>query len=92
MRPVAMHPAASQFLEVEAMSSAADQLACVAIAEKRLCEQAGPVVARIIQELEIRLDLKIGEVRITVNPSELNKSWGGINCVITQADFAAQRE
>jgi hypothetical protein len=74
------------------MSHAAEQLACVASAEKHLCEQAGPVVARIIQEIENQLDIKIGEVRITLNPAELAETWGGITCVITQADFGSACE
>jgi hypothetical protein len=80
-------PDASHFLEIKDMSSASEQLACVANAEKHLCEQVGPLVARIIEEIENRLDIKIGEVRLTMNTSDLNGSWGGINCVITQADF-----
>jgi hypothetical protein len=80
-------PTRVNFLEIKDMSSAAEQLACVANAEKHLCEQAGPLIARIIEEIENRLDIKIGEVRLTMNASEINTSWGGINCVITQADF-----
>ena len=74
------------------MSHAAEQLACVASAEKHLCEQAGPVVAGIIQEIENRLDIKIGEVRIRLNPADIAERWGGITCVITQADFGPARE
>jgi len=74
------------------MSHAAEQLACVANAERHLCEQAGPVVARIIQEIENRLHIKIGEVRMTLNPSETTQSWGDINCVITEADLRPARE
>ena len=85
-------PDASQFPESYDMSSAADQLARVANAEKHLCEQAAPVFARLIQEIEKQLEIKIGEVRITMNPSEVNRSWGGINCVITQADFGPRCE
>ena len=70
------------------MSLAADHLTTFANAEKHLCEQAGPLVARIIQEIENRFHIKIGEVRMTINPSEINRSFGGINCVITQADVA----
>ena len=73
------------------MSSAAHQLACVANAEKHLCEQAGPLVARIIQEIENRYRIKVGEIRMTMNPSEINRSWGGVTCVITQADVAPRR-
>jgi hypothetical protein len=74
------------------MSHAADQLACVANAEKLLSEQAGPLVARIIEEIENRYHIKIGEVRMTMNPSEVNRSQGGISCVITKADAAPRRE
>lgn len=70
------------------MSRAADQLACVANAERHLSEQAGPLVARIIAEIENRYPIKIGEVRMTMNPSEINRNWAGISCVITQADVA----
>jgi hypothetical protein len=73
------------------MSHAADQLTSFANAERQLCEQAGPLVARIIQELENRYQLKIREIRISINPSEISRSWGGINCVITQADVAPWR-
>ena len=70
------------------MSHAADHLTTFANAEKYLYEQAGPLVARIIQEIEDRFHIKIGEIRMTMNPSEINRSFGGINCVITQADVA----
>jgi len=83
-------PEASQLFKIKDMSIAADQVACFANAEKRLCEQAGPVAARIIQEIEKRLDITIGEVRIRMNPSEINRSWGGINCVITRAISAVR--
>ncbi len=86
-----MYPDAEPLSESRNMSSAADQLACVADAEKRLCERVGPEVARIIEEIEARLGIKIGEVRMTLNPTEINASWGGINCVITQADFGPRR-
>jgi hypothetical protein len=70
------------------MSLAADHLTTFANAEKHLCEQAGPLVARIVQEMENRFHIKIGEVRMTMNPSKINRSFGGINCVITQAHVA----
>ncbi len=70
------------------MSPSADHVTTFANAEKHLCEQAGPLVARIIQEIENRYHIKIGEVRMTMNPSAINRSSGGINCVITQADVA----
>jgi hypothetical protein len=73
------------------MSRAAEQLSCVAKAEKHLCDQAGPMFGRIIADIENRLDIKISEVRITMNLSEINRNWGGINCVITQADFGSRR-
>jgi hypothetical protein len=84
-------PTRVNFLEIKDMSSTAEQLACVANAEKHLCEHAGPLIARIIEEIENRLDIKIGELRLTMNASGINTSWGGINCVITQADFGPWR-
>jgi uncharacterized protein (UPF0210 family) len=87
-----MNQIARPLCENQDMSSAAEQLASVADAEKRLCEQVGPEVARIIEEIEERFGIKIGEVRITLNPSEIHSSWGGINCVITQADFGPRRK
>ena len=79
-------------LEIKNMSNAADQLARIANAEKHLSEQAGPLVAGIIQEIENLYHMKIGEVRMNVNPSEINRSWGGINCVVTQADVGPRHE
>jgi len=70
------------------MSLSADQLTNFANAEKQLCEQAGPLVARIIEDIENRFHIKIGEVRMTMNASEINRRWGGVNCVITRADVA----
>jgi uncharacterized protein (UPF0210 family) len=87
-----MNRDARPFSESQNMSSAAEQLASVADAEKRLCEHIGPEVARTIEEIEAGLGIKIGEVRITLNPSEIHSSWGGINCVITQADFGPRRK
>ena len=74
------------------MSRDADQLTNFATAERELCEQAGPLVARIIRDIEGRHKIRIREIRITLNPSELNGSWGGVNCVIGQADFATRLE
>ena len=74
------------------MSRESDQLAHFATAEKELCEQAGPVVAGIIRDIEGRHRIRIREIRITMAPSELNGSWGGVNCVIGQADVAARLE
>ena len=66
------------------MSTTADQLSCVAKAEKYLSEHAGPLVARIIKEIDNLYSVNIAEIRMRVNPSEIEGGWGGINCVIAE--------
>lgn len=74
------------------MSRESDQLTNFATAEKELCEQAGPLVAGIIRDIEGRHGIRIREIRITMAAAELNGTWGGVNCVIGQADVAARLE
>jgi hypothetical protein len=66
------------------MSSLADEFARFAIAERELSEQAGPVLAKIIERLQIRLGVRIAEVRVTVD-RDSNGSLNA-NCTIADAD------
>jgi hypothetical protein len=69
------------------MSSLADEFARFAIAERELSEQAGPVLAKIIERLQIRLGVRIAEVRVTVD----RDSKGSLNANCTIADADAHR-
>jgi hypothetical protein len=68
------------------MSSLGDQFSRFAIAERELSEQAGPVLATIIERLQIRLGVRISEIHVTVDQD----SHASLNatCTIADADTA----
>jgi len=53
-------------------------------AEKDLCQKAGTAMTKIIKEVEERHGIKIAEVRVTVDHSDLSNSWPVANCVVVR--------
>ena len=66
------------------MSTLADDLSRFAIAERELSEVAGPVLATIVERLQIRLGVRITEMRVTFD----RDSNGSLvaNCTLADAD------
>jgi hypothetical protein len=55
-------------------------------AERELCEMAGPVLTRIIDELESRHGIRIAELRVTMDRSHSLNGWPAANCVMVRED------
>ena len=53
-------------------------------AEKDLCQKASAVLTQIIKEIEDTHGIKIAEVRVTVDHSDLSNSWPVANCVVVR--------
>ncbi len=68
------------------MSRDGDEFGRIASAEKQLCDQAGPLLAEIVQGVEERYGIRIAELRITMEPSKPGNGWSGANCVIVRED------
>jgi hypothetical protein len=66
------------------MSTLADDLSRFAIAERELSEVAGPVLATIVERLQIRLGVRIAEMHVTFD----RDSSGSLvaNCTLAEAD------
>jgi hypothetical protein len=55
-------------------------------AEKELCERAGTVLAKIIDEIESRYGFKIAELRVTMDRIHSANGWPAANCVMVREE------
>lgn len=55
-------------------------------AERELCETAGAVLTNIIKEIEIRHDIRIAELRVTMDRAHSLNGWPAANCVMVRED------
>lgn len=55
-------------------------------AERELCEMAGAVFTRIINEIESRHGIRIAELRVTMDRSHSLNGWPAANCVMVRED------
>ena len=55
-------------------------------AEKELCETAGAVLTKIIKEIEIRHDIRIAELRVTMDRAHSLNGWPAANCVMVREE------
>ena len=55
-------------------------------AERELCEMAGPVLTRIIDEIESRHGISIAELRVTMDRSHSLNGWPAANCVMVREE------
>jgi len=53
-------------------------------AEKELCDEAGPVLTRIISEIQDRHGISIAELRVTMDWSHSANGWPAANCVMVR--------
>ena len=55
-------------------------------AERELCETAGAVLTNIIKEIEIRHDIRIAELRVTMDRAHSLNGWPAANCVMVREE------
>ena len=55
-------------------------------AEKELCEMAGAVLTNIIKEIETRHDIRIAELRVTMDRPRSMNGWPAANCVMVREE------
>jgi hypothetical protein len=71
------------------MSNVSDEFARYAKAERRLCDEAAPVLAAIVQTIEVHAGLCITEVRVTVDWAKRSNGSIAANCTIVRAHNAS---
>ncbi len=71
------------------MSNVSDEFARYARAERQFCDDAGPVLAEIVQALEVRAGLCITEIRVTVDWAKRSEGAISANCTIVHAHNAS---
>jgi hypothetical protein len=55
-------------------------------AERELCEAAGAVLTKIIKEIEIRHDIRVAELRVTMDRAHSLNGWPAANCVMVREE------
>ena len=53
-------------------------------AEKELCVEAGAVLTRVMSEIQNRHDIRIAELRVTMDWSHSANGWPAANCVMVR--------
>ena len=71
------------------MSNVSDEFARYAKAERRLCDEAAPVLAAIVRTLEADVGLCITEIRVTVDWAKCSNGSIAANCTIVHAHNAS---
>jgi hypothetical protein len=66
------------------MSTASNNFAPYAHAEKELCDKAAPLLSEILSQVEKRNGIKIREIRVTFEEPAPGNLWSGVNCVIVR--------
>lgn len=64
------------------MSNTSEDFARYADAERRLCDEAGPLLASIFRDIECRAGVAITEVRVTFDRASNNGDEVSANCTI----------
>jgi hypothetical protein len=67
------------------MSSSGRDFERYANAERQLCEDAAPLLASIIRDIESRMGIRIAEVRVTLDSSDSAGGSPVANCTIVRA-------
>jgi hypothetical protein len=68
------------------MSSLGQEFARYAAAEQQMCEQAGPALLASVRGIEMRLGIRITEVRVTLERHDSTEAALGANCTIVGAN------
>jgi hypothetical protein len=74
------------------MSTSTEEFSHYAEAERRLCEEAGPVIAAIVRSVEARTGLQIAEVRVTFDRTSRTGELISANCTIARAASSASSD
>ncbi len=70
------------------MSQFSEEFARMAVAERWLCAEAGPLLDTIVRSIESRAGIVIGELRVTFDRQSAN-GFSVANCTIVRADVGS---
>jgi len=68
----------------EEMTKNTDEFARYSLAEKQLCDEAGPLLSRLIAKVERDHDVMINELRVTIERGNPDAAWGNVTCAIVR--------
>ena len=66
------------------MTNKTDEFARYSLAEKQLCDEAGPSLSQLIQKIERDHDVTINEFRVTIEHAKPDAAWGDVTCTIVR--------
>jgi hypothetical protein len=68
----------------EEMTKKTDEFARYSLAEKQLCDEAGPLLSQLISKVERDHDVTINELRVTIERDKPDPAWGDVTCTIAR--------
>ncbi|TMH61985.1 MAG: hypothetical protein E6H55_09125 [Betaproteobacteria bacterium] len=66
------------------MTKKTDEFARYSLAEKQLCDEAGPSLSQLIAKVERDHDVTINELRVTIERTKPEAPWGAVTCTIVR--------
>ena len=66
------------------MTKTTDEFARYSLAEKQLCDEAGPLLSQLISKVERDHDVTINELRVTIERAKVEIPWGSVTCTIVR--------
>jgi len=66
------------------MTKKTDEFARYSLAEKQLCDEAAPLLSKLIAKVERDHDVTINELRVTVERAKPEGPWGSVTCTIVR--------
>jgi hypothetical protein len=66
------------------MTKNTDEFARYSLAEKQLCDEAGPLLSQLISKVEHDHDVTINEIRVTIERAKPEALWGSATCTIVR--------
>jgi hypothetical protein len=66
------------------MTKNTDEFARYSLAERQLCDEAGPLLSQLISKVERDHDVTINEVRVTIERATQEGPWGDVTCTIVR--------
>jgi hypothetical protein len=64
------------------MTKNTDEFARYSLAEKQLCDEAGPLLSQLISKVEHDHDVTINEIRVTIERANPEALWSSATCTI----------
>jgi hypothetical protein len=77
-------PRANRASGEKEMTNKTDEFARYSLAEKQLCDEAGPLLSQLIQKIERDHDVTINEFRVTIERAKPDAAWGDVTCTIVR--------